>query len=509
MTGYSTAVVPVREAIIDIDDAFVLHRGPTHDVAALRGLSLRVDPGERIVVRGPSGSGKSTLVAALTAQVRASAGRVRLFGQDISQLDHAASTRLRTLHVGVVSQRSGLDLIDDLDCLENVALQARLATTGRAESRRMAAAALDRLDLGHLAHRHPLSLSGGERQRVALAAALAHSPGLVIADEPTGELDAVSADQVYDFLSEHAERTGAALLIATHDSRAERVATRVLTINDGRLSEETLAGRRSLVVDSHGWVRLPDALRASAGIAGRVVAEAIDDQISLIGSDPAACGESSEPGRDQLIGPESMTVAINVRDIEIDLGGATIGPVSMELRRGQITVITGRSGSGKTSVLSVVLGVSEPSRGVVERFVTSTGCTPQTAAFADQQTVSDNIALVRAIRSKPPGDDGVELLIGLGLGGLADRPAGALSGGERQRLGVARALAVEADLVVLDEPTSQLDRATARLTSRVIAERARAGACIVCASHDEELIALAHQVVDLDARLESLGVTCQ
>lgn len=509
MSRSSTGLRPIGEAIIDIDDAFVLHRGPTHDVAALRGLSLRVDPGERIVVRGPSGSGKSTLVAALTAQVRASAGRVRLFGQDVGQLDHAASMKLRTLHVGVVSQRSGLDLIDDLDCLENVAVQARLANAGRAESKRMAAAALDRLALSHLAHRRPVSLSGGERQRVALAAALAHSPGLVIADEPTGELDAVTADQVYDFLREHAERTGAALLIVTHDGRAERVATRVLTIHDGRLSEEMVAGRRSLVVDGHGWVRLPDALRVDAGIAGRVVAKATDDQISLAGSEPTVPRPLLEPGRDQLIGPDSTNVAINLRDIEIDVGDTTIGPVSMELRRGQITVITGRSGSGKTSVLSVVLGVAQPSRGVVERFATSCACTPQTAAFADQQSVSDNIALVRAIRSKPRGDDGARVLVGLGLGGLTDRPAGALSGGERQRLGVARALAVEADLVVLDEPTSQLDRATARLTSRVISESAQAGACIVCASHDEELIAIAHQIVDLGGRLEGPGVTCQ
>ncbi|MEO7369297.1 MAG: ATP-binding cassette domain-containing protein, partial [Ilumatobacteraceae bacterium] len=102
--------------VIDIEDAFVLHRGRTHDVAALRGLSLRVEAGERIVVRGPSGSGKSTLVAAVTGQVAASAGRVSLFGRDLAQLDHSAAVRLRTAHVGVVSQRSGLDLVDDLDC---------------------------------------------------------------------------------------------------------------------------------------------------------------------------------------------------------------------------------------------------------------------------------------------------------------------------------------------------------------------------------------------------------
>ena len=147
--------------------------------------------------------------------------------------------------------------------------------------------ALGRLGLDHLAHRRPASLSGGERQRVALAAALAHGPGLVIADEPTGELDAASADEVYDFLREHAERTGAALLVVTHDARAERVATRVVTIHDGRLSQEALDGRNSLVVDGRGWVRLPDALRADTGIAGRVVATALDGSISLVGSEPA------------------------------------------------------------------------------------------------------------------------------------------------------------------------------------------------------------------------------
>jgi ABC-type lipoprotein export system ATPase subunit len=502
----TTQLLPsATEPVIDIDDAFVLHRGRAHDVAALRGLSLRVDPGERIVVRGPSGSGKSTLVAALTAQVRASAGRVRLFGHDMAQLDHAAAVRLRTEHVGVVSQRSGLDLVDDLDCLDNVALQSRLSGMDRLAGRRAAAGALGRLDLGHLARRLPPSLSGGERQRIALAAALAHGPGLVIADEPTGELDAVSADEVYNFLREHAERTGAALLIVTHDARAERVATRVLTIHDGRVSEELLGGRTSLVVDGRGWVRLPDALRADARISERAVAAAVDGQISLAGSGPVTPVEPEAIQVARGIGE----MAVSVREAEIDFDETTIGPVSIELLRGQVTVISGRSGSGKTSVLSIILGVSEPTRGVVERNVTSFGCCPQTAAFADQQSVAANVDLVRAIRSEPLTDDSADILRALGLAGLLERPAGALSGGERQRTGVARALAVDAELVVLDEPSSQLDRATARLISRAIRRCADMGACVVCASHDEELLAIADQIIDLGAGPRPAGVTCQ
>jgi len=491
------------DPVIDVEDAFVLHRGRAHDVAALRGLSLRVDPGERIVIRGPSGSGKSTLVAALTGQVRASAGHVSLFGHDIAQLDHAASVRLRTAHLGVVSQRSGLDLIDDLDCLHNVALQSRLAGLDHAACRRAARSALERLGLDHLAQRRPSSLSGGERQRVALAAALAHGPGLMIADEPTGELDAHSADQVYDFLREHAEQTGAALLVVTHDQRAESIATRVLTIHDGRVSEESTNGRSSLVVDGRGWVRLPDAMRSGARIVDRAVVSADEGHIRLAGwATPAATAPPARAFSSTIGG-----VAVELCDAEIDLGSTTVGPVSIELRRGQITVLTGRSGSGKTTVLSLVLGLVQPSRGTVERFAESVSCAPQTAAFADQQSVGANVDLALALRGKAPDGGLMDMLESLGLGDLSDRPAAALSGGERQRLALARALVVDAELVALDEPTSQLDRATARLIAGVIRRHADDGACVVCASHDEELIAVADHVVDLGGPPGRPGVT--
>ncbi len=429
---------------------------------------------------------------------------MRLFGHDMAQLDHAAAVRLRTAHVGVVSQRSGLDLLDDLDCLDNVALQARLARSGRDDGRRAAVATLARLGLDHLARRRPGSLSGGERQRVALAAALAHGPGLVIADEPTSELDAVSADQVYDFLRENAERTGAALLVVTHDERAERIATRVVTIHDGRLSQEMLDGSNSLVVDGRGWVRLPDVLRLSAGVVTRVKAEAIDGRISLVGSEPVRLAAEAVDGESPRVGD----LAVSVVGAELDIGSIIIGPVSIELRRGQVTVIKGRSGSGKTSLLSVVLGINQPTRGDVQQHVAAFACAPQTAAFADQQNVAANVDLVRAIRSKSPVDASDDVLESLGLAGLAGRPAGALSGGERQRLAVARALCADADLVVLDEPTSQLDRATARLVAGVVRATANSGACVVCASHDDELIAVADQVLDLGAQHQRSGVPC-
>ena len=431
-----------------------------------------------------------------------------MFGHDITQLGQAAAASLRTAHVGVVSQRSGLDLIDDLDCLDNVALQARLARSSRDEGRSSAAAALQRLGLDHLAHRRPTSLSGGERQRVALAAALAHGPGLVIADEPTGELDTASADDVYGFLRDHAERTGAALLVVTHDARAERIATRVLTIHDGRLSEEARGRHNSLVVDDRGWIRLPEMLRTEVGIGDRALATVEGAQINLVSFGARSGSRTSDSAWAAASQPDNKDIAVNVRDAEIDLDTTTIGPVSMELRRGQVTVVSGRSGSGKTSLLAIILGVTEPTRGVVQRHFASFGCSPQTASFADQQSVTNNVDLVRAIRLQPESEDATAILCALGLEGLAERPAGALSGGERQRAAVARALVVGADLVVLDEPTSQLDRATARLVARAISDCAAGGSCVVCASHDEELLAVADQIVDLGAAHGQPGATC-
>ena len=289
--------------------------------------------------------------------------------------------RLRTAHVGVVSQRSGLDLIDDLDCLDNVALQSRLgrpAVATRAGGRQPRRWIVS--GLGHLptaARRRSLAENVSESRSPRRSLTV---PGLVIADEPTGELDAISADQVYDFLREHAERTGAALLVVTHDDRAERIATRVLTIHDGRLSEETLdgrhhvGGRRSRMGAAARFPARRCADRRPRGCVGD------DGHISLVGSGPVA---SAASGVTFAFGIGGKQIGTTLRSASARRRSTstttTIGPVSMELRRGQITVITGRSGSGKTSVLSIVLGVSQPTRGVVERPSPSFGgCAPQT-----------------------------------------------------------------------------------------------------------------------------------
>ena len=267
-------------------DVFCLYPTPRGYVAALRGLTLEVAPRERVVVHGPNGSGKTTLLRVLSGELPPSAGLVRVAGVDLVGAEDAERVRLRSRELGLVDQHHARTLRPELDVCDNVALQLRLAGWKATAARTRATESLESLGLEHLAARHPSSLSGGEAQRVSVCAALAHGPRLVLADEPTGELDRVSADAVYDLLVQATVALGAALLLVSHDARAGRIADRVVRIRDGRLSEEWTPGTTSsetLVVDDRGWLRLPEALRRRTGVETGVHADAAEGRIVLTG----------------------------------------------------------------------------------------------------------------------------------------------------------------------------------------------------------------------------------
>ena len=259
-------VAPIETGdAVTVSDLFCLyplpHRGT---VAALRGLTLTVGAGEKLVVHGPNGSGKTTLLRVLTGEVAPSAGSVRVAGIDLAGADERTRSRLRRTRLGVIDQHSARVLRPELDVLDNIALQLTVAGEPRSTARARAAEWLGRLGLDELAGRDPSTLSGGEAQRVCVCAALAHEPTVVLADEPSGELDAVAADGLYDLLAAATTATGAALILVSHDVRAARIADRVVRIRDGRLSEQWHPGTpddEELVVDDRGWVRLPEGLR--------------------------------------------------------------------------------------------------------------------------------------------------------------------------------------------------------------------------------------------------------
>jgi ABC-type lipoprotein export system ATPase subunit len=505
--------------VIDVADLFQIYRGPERDVAALRGLTLHVEPGERVLVHGPSGSGKSTLMRVLAGTERPTAGRAIVRERDLANLDRAGLHEHARRSLGLVDQLGGRNLRPELSCLDNVALQLGLLGLARAERRRRARVLLDELGLGGFAARRPTELSGGEAQRVALCAALAHDPSLILADEPTGELDATSAGQVYDLLQTLAERSGATLLVVSHDPGAARIAHRVVRIRDGRLSEERApadARDEALVVDERGWLRLPDALRRQAGIDGRAFAVAVDGGVVLRGPRaPAPETSAVPPHAAPAPAPETAVVA-RLAGVGRRFGQRVVlDGLDLELRTGALVALRGRSGSGKSTALRLLAGLDRPDSGSVEvagRSLTGldrralalhrrTGVATvlQRVALADALDVRENVALACAIRRTGPLDDARAdaLVDALGLGALRGRPARLLSGGERQRVAVARALVSSAPLVLLDEPTSQLDEQNAGRLGDVLRAEAERGRAILVATHDPALVARAHAVVEL------------
>ena len=197
---------------------------------ALSDVSLAIQPGEFVVVVGPSGCGKSTLLNLIAGVDRADAGLVRVCGVELSRAREEELTHLRRRALGIVFQ--AFHLVANLTAEENVALP--LALDGRRDASRVREL-LERVGLAERARHFPGELSGGEQQRVALARALVHRPKLLIADEPTGNLDSASGERVLGLLKELQHREGAALVLATHDTRIEARAERALRLRDGRV----------------------------------------------------------------------------------------------------------------------------------------------------------------------------------------------------------------------------------------------------------------------------------
>lgn len=209
-------------------------------VLALRGASFTIEPGLVVAVVGPSGSGKSTLLNLMGALDRPDAGRVLLGGQDLAQLSDAGLTRLRRDHIGFVFQF--FNLVPSLSALENVQLPALLAGDPPQQAKERALAALAQVGLSARQRHHPDALSGGEMQRVAIARALARDPKLLLADEPTGNLDSQAGAEVLELLMGAAEQRRT-VVIVTHDPRVAERADRVLTLRDGQIVSDVKTNR--------------------------------------------------------------------------------------------------------------------------------------------------------------------------------------------------------------------------------------------------------------------------
>jgi putative ABC transport system ATP-binding protein len=203
---------------------------------ALRGVSLKVGPGEVVAITGPSGCGKSTLLHCAAGILRPHAGTVQLAGQNLADLSETVRTRLRRTQAGIVLQIG--QLVPDLTLIDNVALPLLLEGHDRAGARRAAQEWLDRVGVGADATAVPGELSGGQNQRAAVARALVTGPAIVFADEPTGSLDSVAGEQMMELLLSSVRVGGAALVLVTHDNMVAAYADREVRLRDGVVQHE-------------------------------------------------------------------------------------------------------------------------------------------------------------------------------------------------------------------------------------------------------------------------------
>jgi predicted ABC-type transport system involved in lysophospholipase L1 biosynthesis ATPase subunit len=227
----AVAVEPVISAR-GVAREFHGHGTGEQGVVALRGVDLRVQPGEWVAIVGPSGCGKSTLLNVLAGIDPPSAGSVHLLGHDLGQLDDGARASLRLREVGFVFQR--FHLLAVLTARENVELVMAEAGVGKRERRERSRQLLEYVGLGHRMTHRPTQLSGGEQQRVAIARALANQPSVIFADEPTGELDRGTGAQILEVF-QRLNDEGATLIVVTHDVEVAERAARVVEMSDGSI----------------------------------------------------------------------------------------------------------------------------------------------------------------------------------------------------------------------------------------------------------------------------------
>jgi ABC-type lipoprotein export system ATPase subunit len=280
-------------ALIVCDRLVRIYAAEGIEVQALQGLDLVVESAELTALVGASGSGKSTLMNILAGLDTPTAGAVRVAGHDLGSMSSRQRLGYRRSVVGFIWQQTARNLLPYLTAAQNVELPLRLAGTRRATRRKRAGELLDLLGVGHCAGRRPDQMSGGEQQRVSIAVALANSPSVLLADEPTGELDSATAAEVFGALQAANSELSVTVLVVTHDTAVSSMVRRTIAIRDGRTATETLRhdsadGSGGLghaveyaVLDRAGRLQLPRDMTEALGMRDRVRLEGEPDHIGV------------------------------------------------------------------------------------------------------------------------------------------------------------------------------------------------------------------------------------
>jgi ABC-type lipoprotein export system ATPase subunit len=292
----------VAPAYVEANDLFKIYKPADLEVVALRGVDLEVRSGELIGIVGASGSGKTTLLNILAGLERPSAGRIRVGERDLLDITDKDLVAYRRREVGFVWQATGRNLVPYLNVRDNIELPQAIASTGKRQRRQRAEELLEALQMPDKARRYPSELSGGEQQRVAMAVALANNPPLLLADEPTGELDTNMAEEVFRMLQRINRQFGVTIIIVTHYAGIANWVDRVVRIRDGRIGSESylMSSYRGgegqeeeyLVVDRAGRLQLPREYVEQLSLGGLATA-GMDEETGSITLRPATAPHRS------------------------------------------------------------------------------------------------------------------------------------------------------------------------------------------------------------------------
>jgi ABC-type lipoprotein export system ATPase subunit len=404
-------------------------------------------------VVGPSGSGKSTLLRLLAGLDSATYGSVVVGRHDLGVLSQKALRSIRRYLVGYVFQRPADNFVSYLTVAEHL----RLAARGAGDTALAPDELLDELELSHRRDHLPEELSGGEQQRAALAFTLAAGPRLVMADEPTAELDSISSDQLLQVVDRLARR-GVAFVLATHDSSVLRIAEDVVELEHGVVTTGSL-GRTT----------------SSPALERPPVEDAAEPVLTMTGVRKV-----------YVRGDEPVTA---------------LDAVDLVLASGRLAGLLGRSGSGKTTLLNILFGWEQPDAGALTwlggpRASDLAGLSwsevallPQKFGLIEELTIRENIEYPARLSGRLTEErERVEqLLAELGLEEIADRFPAETSVGEQQRAGLARALVLSPQLLLADEPSGHQDAAASRRIFAALRRATRAGTSTLVATHNEEV----------------------
>lgn len=296
----------MAEPLVVCENLVKIYKVADLEVVALQGLDLKVGPGEMIALVGASGSGKSTLLNILSGLDTPSAGYCLVDGNDLARLTEAQRIKYRCAVIGHIWQQSGRNLLPELTIRENTELPQVLAGVGSRRRSQRARDLLELVGLGEMEAKRPDQLSGGEQQRAALAVALANEPTLLLADEPTGELDSITAREIFHLMHTLNRELGLTIITVTHDAAIAAAGDRTIAIRDGRTSTETVrreeplqtggaypattsaviglsskTHRESILIDRVGCLQLPREILERLPFHGRAEIRLVDEHVEL------------------------------------------------------------------------------------------------------------------------------------------------------------------------------------------------------------------------------------